>query len=493
MEQQAKKKESSWMEMMMKENPLIKAGVKEIAEIQGEQLKQGAAQKDVAGLLQDLLSTYGVRPPQESQSMAGTQQGMLQQPQQPAQQQITPEILQQMMQQQQPQQSPQQQGSSDWSTMRKLLFSLGAGLSGLSGSDATVAGLLKIAQSKMEAQQQAQKGVYGFNPMTGQISLMGNIPAKGELRTSYGGHLGQEGFGFGSSGGEEMEEGHIDQITNQFVPKGFEVVGYSRDSKTGKQVPKIKKIEKSEMEKGIEEFQVDVMKQQRIDEHNLMQIAGAAKDYMGYLTESYKQGAAGDITKKLARGLAQRGIATKRGAEKYAASATVQGKKVEFLSKLFPMLTQQLGKAGTVRFLSSVYERLEQTIPDIQLAAPISKSQIEGTVESMFRISRSMAIAFPDAESSEKIQLMAADEIKKVGPERFAKRMSEIAKTVSFSPEEQQGLKEIQAAVTYDLDQFLASDQYLGTTGRSATEIQIQRSEDTINRIEELMKSRMGQ
>jgi hypothetical protein len=82
--------------------------------------------------------------------------------------------------QSQPQVSAGTAQPQDYDTISKLLMSLGSGLAAAGGQPGVGGNILDFVKSTKLNNQ--TKGIFGFDPMTGKVSLQANVPANAEVR-----------------------------------------------------------------------------------------------------------------------------------------------------------------------------------------------------------------------------------------------------------------------------------------------------------------------
>lgn len=170
------------------------------------------------------------------------------------------------------------------------------------------------------------------------------------------------------------------QLKPQFGAIGKKYAGYDPLEITAPQETTKRQIE----------FMSDVGKSKITNKTNLNLVAGNMFDLSNWLTKAYKEGGAGSKYKAFAANLAREGWLPEGMSEKFASSAAVFGKRFEIIGKMFPMITQQLGKEGSVRLIESIFSRIGKTIPDLHTAPKLAVKEMEATVESMYRISRAL-------------------------------------------------------------------------------------------------------
>ena len=127
-------------------------------------------------------------------------------------------------------------------------------------------------------------------------------------------------------------------------------------------------------------------------------ISTSVKDFVDLLGDAFDEGGFGDIIKAGKVALSQKflgGAVSKQ----FPATSAIPGKKVEIITKMMPLLTQQGDKPGSVRLVSTVFDRLADSFPgankrgdlrgnDISLEE--SRRMLEESIKSMFRFSQAV-------------------------------------------------------------------------------------------------------
>ncbi len=174
------------------------------------------------------------------------------------------------------------------------------------------------------------------------------------------------------------------------------------------------------------DLQADVNQSALTSQYNLNLSAESLHDYSKLLAQAWREGGAGNIIKGSATKLAMKGLPI-GGGEKYKASGALPGKLVEIVSKTFPMLTQQIGKEGSVRLIESVFSKLGSSYPNENTPPEMAPEQIRQSLLSMYRINRAL----------EGMDISKFDLTKKDAEGAFAARIAKEVGNIEFSPEEQ--------------------------------------------------------
>jgi len=193
----------------------------------------------------------------------------------------------------------------------------------------------------------------------------------------------------------------------------------------------LKNIKNKEQEK-----QLDVRESALTSQYNLDLSAQALADYSQLLAKSWSEGGAGNLIRGLGTQAAMEGVPI-GGGDIYKSSGALSGKLVEIVSKTFPMLTQQIGKEGSVRLIESVFSKLGSSYPNAKTPPELAPEQISQSLLSMYRINRAMT----------KLNIQDFQLDKKQGRDAFVKRVIEGTKDIDFTPEEQEAFNALQNRV----------------------------------------------
>ena len=134
----------------------------------------------------------------------------------------------------------------------------------------------------------------------------------------------------------------------------------------------------------------EVKASQLSSQFNLNLVVENMYDLGTLLVDAYKEGGAGNILNKGKTLLAMQGVGPASVTEMFRASSTIPGKRIEIISKIFPTLTEQIGKAGSVRLIESVFNRLGQSLPDLQTPPALALDQMDATIQTMYRVNRAL-------------------------------------------------------------------------------------------------------
>jgi len=169
------------------------------------------------------------------------------------------------------------------------------------------------------------------------------------------------------------------------IPEGYEIMGYDQKGN-----PMIRKIQPSALQKETAKTQAKIQQSKITSQYNLNLTTEATRDLSDWLVKGYREGGAGTRYGAAATKVAAGGWLPPKAASKFAASGAIVGKRNEVLMKMFPMLTQQIGKEGSVRLIESVISRIGQTLPDTHTPPALARTQLASTIQSLYRISRAI-------------------------------------------------------------------------------------------------------
>lgn len=180
---------------------------------------------------------------------------------------------------------------------------------------------------------------------------------------------------------------------------------------------------------GARETGVKLAEGQRAAERSLSVVSTTLNDFSKVIVGAFDEGGFGDIIKAGKTALKQRfagGLAT----SELVQTGKIPGKKVEIITKMMPLLTQQGDKPGSVRLVSTVFERLSDSLPgankrgdvrgnDISLQE--ARGMMEESIKSMLRFAQAIQSLGITNESVEQVA-------GKVGPDGKPEKGSELSK-----------------------------------------------------------------
>ena len=269
----------------------------------------------------------------------------------------------------------------------------------------------------------------------------------------------------------ELEEGRTKRLLggdlqgaeDTFRAKGFTSGGVSFEREVTEDEKKAKREEDLEILKAKEEVKKGVAtatkkvageRQARI---SLSVIGGSAQRLGQRYADGYEEGGIGDLAKSLLSSGAQK-LGGKAG-DKFKHSGAFPGQKVELITKLMPILTQQGDKPGSVRLVSTVFDKLMGTLPSKATGPETAKEMISATLKNMFTFAnaiKSLGI------TNEEIEGMSDEELEQLG-----NRIEGFADELKLSPEEQQDLDSLLSVALEPLTKLISEQR--GATGIQPT------------------------
>lgn len=234
----------------------------------------------------------------------------------------------------------------------------------------------------------------------------------------------------------------------------------SYEQKMGRLQPKdiidIEGVAQEEIGKKKAEFVADLSKSKATNLYNLNLVADSARDLSQWLVEGYKEGGAGNIYKAGLTSVAAKGFLPEDMASKFSKSGSIVGKRTEMLMKMFPLLTQQLGKEGSIRLIESVLARIGQTLPDTFTPPAMAREQMAGTLQSLYRVQRAM----------ETIDLSQVDFSNPNNLDNFSKQVAYQSSRIPIVGEEMEVLKGMINTAVEPLNDYIGGEFNFG--GREA-------------------------
>lgn len=189
---------------------------------------------------------------------------------------------------------------------------------------------------------------------------------------------------------------------------------------------------------------------------SLSVIGGSAQRLAQRYVDGVKEGGMGDVVRSLLSSGAQK-LGGSAG-DKFKNSGAFPGQKVELITKLMPILTQQGDKAGSVRLVSTVFDRLLGTLPSKATGPETAKEQIEATLTNMFTFANSIKSL---GITNEQVNSLSDEELSRLGD-----RIESFADSVRLSAEEEQDLESLLNVALEPLDNLIG--QQMSTTGIQA-------------------------
>jgi len=125
---------------------------------------------------------------------------------------------------------------------------------------------------------------------------------------------------------------------------------------------------------------------QRAAINNLDLVTGAFREMAQTYSDAVKEGGMGGQVAKRKSDMAL--WWGEEWGEKYPSTAAWPGQKTEVITRMMPMLTQQGDKPGSVRLVSTVFKRLELTVPEKNTPPKAARTQMEKSIRNMYRFAR---------------------------------------------------------------------------------------------------------
>lgn len=170
----------------------------------------------------------------------------------------------------------------------------------------------------------------------------------------------------------------------------------------------------------------------RTSDRNVVTIAGAINDLARTYADGIEEGGLGSL---VGRGKTE--IAKRVGGElsdQVPASLAFDGKKVEVIARMMPLLTQQGEKEGSVRLVESVFRKLSETLPSAQTGPVAGANMMMESIRNAVRFA--MAIDQGDLDITPNADSLSDDQIDSLA-NSTADRIKKIAEKVDLSEETQ--------------------------------------------------------
>jgi hypothetical protein len=194
-----------------------------------------------------------------------------------------------------------------------------------------------------------------------------------------------------------------------------------------------------------EKLGVDTEASKKTSSYNLDLVAQNVYDLGNLMTKSWDEGGAGNALKKVGTQLASKGVVI-GDPMTYKSSAAIIGKRVEFVSKMMPMLTQQIGKEGSVRLVESIFNKLGQTIPDESTPPELAREQMYQSLLSAYRTRRAL----------EQMDLSGIKDMSKGEFDSFAADVANRTNAIEMTGEEQKSFENMASKALAPIDKYYA-------------------------------------
>lgn len=196
---------------------------------------------------------------------------------------------------------------------------------------------------------------------------------------------------------------------------------------------------------------------------NMELVANAFNAASSEHADAFRQGGIGDMWKSIMSGLRLRMGGLQ--AEQLSAVMAVPGKYTEALLKMMPILTQQVGKEGTIRIIQGVFEKMGETIPTYEAIAMLdphkaippvtARRMMANTLDSLFRFTRATQFLQAEIVLLERKQAGEAEETYQDRLDEFADRMARVTSRIELTPEEDRVRKDFIAQALKPLDDYI--------------------------------------
>ena len=124
--------------------------------------------------------------------------------------------------------------------------------------------------------------------------------------------------------------------------------------------------------------------------YNFELVSGNMNDLAQLYADALKEGSVGDVYRNKFSDVAMKGTFGKGLQDKYTVKPQLPGKITEIITKMMPMLTQQIGKEGSVRLVSTVFDALKKTVSEGDFSGEQTKGMLEQSIRSMYRVVRAL-------------------------------------------------------------------------------------------------------
>lgn len=239
----------------------------------------------------------------------------------------------------------------------------------------------------------------------------------------------------------------IDRATMGNGLNDFGIPKYDREKYGGALTPEgetQKKMTETKMTQNIKD-EASMGEGKRMALQNIDLVSGAINELSQTYADAYKEGGIGSRGKAIKSGVAR--WMGGEGAEKFPATSAFEGQKTEVVSRLMPLLTQQGDKPGSVRLVSTVFSKLEKTLPDEVTPPKNAKRMMEQTLRNMYRFARAsqrLGLTNETVESASKADL-----------EIMSEKVAQVAKSIEISGEEKEQLDSLLGESLSPVDEII--------------------------------------
>jgi len=195
--------------------------------------------------------------------------------------------------------------------------------------------------------------------------------------------------------------------------------------------------EQVELESGAKKSQVTA-------DYNLDVVSGALLPLSQTLANAYKEGGAGNVLKKTVTQLAQGGWLPEDMQEGYSESTAVSGKRIEVLLKMMPLMSSQYGKEGSTRIIKGVFDKLGESLPDLQNAPLNAIKMIDNSVDTLVGIVRAV----------NNVNLSSYDVNNDADRKRLIDKITLLSQNLDPTGEEKIAIDELKAKITGPIEAY---------------------------------------
>jgi hypothetical protein len=202
-----------------------------------------------------------------------------------------------------------------------------------------------------------------------------------------------------------------------------------RDPTTGR-IYKITSNKQTIQEKEQAKQAIKETASRKIAEQNINVIGGSLNRLAQTYVDAYNEKGIGNLGRKYISGAAIK-VGGSLG-DKYPNTAAFPGQKIEVITKMMPLLTQQGDKPGSVRLVQTVFDKLMGTLPGENTGPEAAKRMMTTTIGNMFGFAK----AIKDMNvTNEQVENLNDNQLKQLGA-----TIEQRAKSITLTPEERQQL-----------------------------------------------------
>ena len=218
-----------------------------------------------------------------------------------------------------------------------------------------------------------------------------------------------------------LEGAMTDDSGQQWVPKGKDEFG------------RITGWELSEPTAAQEKEKMGLQEGKRMSLSNINLVTGAVRELSQTYADAYEEGGVGNKLNEWKSDLAL--YAGGDIGDKFDDTAAFEGQKTEVVSRLMPLLTQQGDKPGSVRLVSTVFDKLEKTLPAKNSGPKSAFKMMEKTVTNMYRFARASQML---SITNESVEAMSDEQL-----ETLSSKVADMADKIEIKGEEKTQLDKL--------------------------------------------------